>query len=96
MKPIITKRNSILWISKKETMLIHESMPVYESKNGVHSETFFSRFNFYIPCVLVATMHNKVDYWFEKWRIKGPIFYLTYKHNYQKMHTFDDTNVNNK
>jgi hypothetical protein len=72
------------------------TVAIYESKNGVHSETFLNRLKFYIPFFLVATMHNKVDYWFEKWRIKGPIFDLTYKHNYQKMHTFINTNASNK
>ncbi len=63
-------------------------MLIYESKNGAHNETFPNRLKFYVPFVLVATRCNKVDYWFEKQKIKGPILNLTYKHNYQKIHTF--------
>jgi hypothetical protein len=46
---------------------------IYESKYGAHNEIFLSRLKFYIPFVLVATRCNKVDYWFEKRRIRGPI-----------------------
>jgi hypothetical protein len=72
------------------------TVPIYESKNGAHSETFLSRLKFYVPFVLVATKCNKIDYLFEKWKIRGPIFNFTYKHNYWKIHTFKDTNANNE
>jgi hypothetical protein len=72
------------------------TMLIYKSKNCVHSETFFNRLKFYTPFVLVATRHNKVDYWFGKQRIKGPIFNLTYKHNCQKNHTLKNTNAKNE
>jgi hypothetical protein len=41
-------------------------MPIYESKNNVHSETFFNKLKYNEPFVLVATRCNKIDYWFEK------------------------------
>ncbi len=72
------------------------TMPIYESKNCVHNETFFNRLKSYIPFVLVVTKRNKVDYWFEKQRIKGPIFNLNYKHNCQKIHTLKDINASNE
>jgi hypothetical protein len=55
------------------------TMLIYESKTCVHNETFFNRLKSYIPFVLVATTRNKVDYRFEKQRIRGPIFNLKYK-----------------
>jgi len=64
--------------------------------NGLHSETFLSSLKFYVPFLLVATRCNKVDCWFEKQRIKGPIFSFTYKHNYRKINTFKDINANNE
>jgi hypothetical protein len=54
-------------------MPIHKFMPTYKSKNCAHNETCFSRLEFYIPFVLVAIRRNKVDYWFRKQRIRGPI-----------------------
>jgi hypothetical protein len=86
MKSITTKRNSIFWVSKKNYNHTYPTMAtlIYESKKSLHSETFFNRLKFYITFVLVATRCNKVDYWFEKRRMKGPNFCLTYKHNYQK------------
>jgi hypothetical protein len=52
------------------------TMPIYESKNSAHSETFCNRLKSYIAFVLVATKCNKIDYWFDKRRIRGPIFNL--------------------
>jgi hypothetical protein len=72
------------------------TMPIYKSKTCAYSETFFNRLVFYIPFVLVATRCNKIDYWFGKWKIKGTIFNLTYKHNCQKIHTLKYTNVSNE
>jgi hypothetical protein len=46
---------------------------IYKSKYGAHNETFFSRLKSYIPFVLITTRCNKVDYWFEKQRIRGLI-----------------------
>jgi hypothetical protein len=51
-------------LSFKEKQPCLSTMPIYESQNGVHSETFFSRLKFYMPFALVATRCNKVDYWF--------------------------------
>ncbi len=45
-------------------------MPIYESKNGAHNETIFSRLNFYVPFVLVATKCNKVDYWLKSEKLE--------------------------
>ncbi len=47
-------------------------------------KTYPSSLKLYIPFLLVATKCNKTDYWFEKQRMRGPNFCLTYKHNYKK------------
>jgi hypothetical protein len=72
------------------------TMPIYESKNCAHSETFFNRLKSYTPFVLMDTMCKKVDYWFEKRRIRGPIFNLNYRHNCQKIDTLKDINPSNE
>jgi len=58
-------------------------------------KTFFS-LKFYIYFFLVATKCKKVDYWFEKPRMKGLDFSLTYKHNYQKFTHLKKTNATNE
>jgi hypothetical protein len=93
MKLIIAKRNYVLWVSKKG----NRAYPTMATlTNGLHNETFINSLKFYVPFPLMATRCNKVDHWFEKQRIKGPILSFTYKHNYQKIHTFKNINANNE
>jgi len=47
-------------------------------------KTFFNSLKSYIPFLLVPTKCNKIDYWFEKQKMKGPNFSFTYKHKYKK------------
>jgi len=58
-------------------------------------KTFLS-LKFHIQFLLVATKCKKVDYWFEKPRMKGPNFSLTYKHNYKKFTHLNKTNATNE
>jgi hypothetical protein len=45
---------------------------------------------------LVATKCEKIDYWFEKPRMRGPNFSLAYKHNYQNLTHLKRTNATNE
>jgi hypothetical protein len=71
-------------------------MPIYESKNDVHSETFFSRLKFYVPFVLVAIRCNKVDYWLKSEELEVQFLTSTKQHNYRKLHTLKNTNASNE
>ncbi len=76
----MTKKNSILWVSKKGQSKINYI--VYKSKYVIHSFKKISGFKFYIPFLLVATKCNIIDYWFYEPKMKGPKFSLNYKWNY--------------
>ncbi len=47
-------------------------------------KTFLNSLKFHIPFLLLPTNCNKIDYRFEKQKMKGPNFCFTYKHNYKK------------
>jgi len=51
-------------------------MPIYKSKNNAHYD-FFNILKIYLPFVLMTTKCSKVDYWFQKQRIRGTILNLT-------------------
>ncbi len=59
-------------------------------------KTFFNSLKFHIPFLLLPTNCNKIDYWFEKQKMKGPNFCFTYKHNYKKITHLPPMNKNQK
>jgi hypothetical protein len=85
MKPLITKKkfNSLSFKERPPCLFFNNGYThIYGSKNGAHSKNIFNNLKFYIPFFLVATRCNKVEYWFEKSRMRGPNLSFTYKHKY--------------
>jgi hypothetical protein len=84
MKPLITKRNSIFFVLNKSNhvYLTMATLTFMNLKMVFIIKKILSSLKLYIPFLLTATRCNKVDYWFEKPRMKGPNFCLVYKHNF--------------